>query len=135
MYALQIVGSFAGGPITVLTWAMYADVADYYEWKHNRSATGLVFAASSLLQKIGGAIGGAIPAWCLFFFGFVQPVDGVRQLQSEETLTGIVAMMSLIPAACLLLSIVVMLFYPLNREFLQQIRADLKTKKQNLLNE
>jgi len=75
-------GSFASGPIAVLTWAMYADVADYFEWKHNRSATGLVFAAATLSQKIGGAIGGAIPAWCLFFFGFVQPADGVRQLQS-----------------------------------------------------
>ena len=113
---------------------MYADVADYFEWKHNRSATGLVFAAATLSQKIGGAIGGAIPAWCLYFFGFVQPADGVRQLQSDATLSGIVAMMSLIPAAFLMLSVVVMLFYPLNRKFLQQMRADLKIRKQNAVN-
>lgn len=134
IYALQVVGSFSGGPIAVLTWAMYADVADYFEWKHNRSATGLVFAAATLSQKIGGAIGGAIPAWCLYFFGFVQPADGVRQLQSDATLSGIVAMMSLIPAAFLMLSVVVMLFYPLNRKFLQQMRADLKIRKQNAVN-
>ena len=107
-------------------------MADYFEWKNNRSATGLVFASATLSQKIGGAIGGAIPAWCLFFFGFVQPTDGVRQLQSDETLTGIVAMMSLIPAVFLMLSVVVMLFYPLNRKFLQQVRADLKMRKQNV---
>ncbi len=134
VYALQIVGSFASGPIVVLTWAMYADVADHFEWKNSRSATGLVFASASLSQKIGGAIGGAIPAWCLFFFGFVQPIDGDRQLQSDATLTGIVAMMSLIPAVFLILAAVVMLFYPLNREVLQQMRSDLKTRKQNASN-
>ncbi len=131
MYGLQIFGAFAGGPIPVLTWAMYADVADYSEWKYNRSSTGLVFAAATLSQKIGGAIGGAIPAWCLFFFGFVQPVAGVRQQQSEVTLNGIVAMMSLIPAALLLASAIFMLFYPLNRKFLYQMQADLKIRKQD----
>jgi GPH family glycoside/pentoside/hexuronide:cation symporter len=131
MYVLHILGSFAGGPVMVLIWAMYADVADYFEWKHNRSATGLVFAAASLSQKIGGAIGGAIPAWCLFFFGFVQPADGVTQIQSEVTLNGIVAMMSLIPAVFFGLSVVAMLFYPLNAKFLQQIGTDLNLRKQN----
>jgi GPH family glycoside/pentoside/hexuronide:cation symporter len=70
----------------------------------------------------------------LFFFGFVQPIDGDRQLQSDATLTGIVAMMSLIPAVFLILAAVVMLFYPLNREVLQQMRSDLKTRKQNASN-
>jgi len=129
IYILEIVGSFAKGPIAVLTWAMYADVADYFEWRHNRSATGLVFASATLSQKIGGAIGGAIPAWCLFFFGFAQPLEGVRQLQSDTTLAGIVAMMSLIPAVFLMLSVVVMFFYPLNRKFLQQMQTDLKIRK------
>jgi len=100
---------------------------------HNRSATGLVFAAASLSQKIGGAIGGAIPAWCLFFFGFVQPSNGDRQIQSEETLNGIVAMMSLIPAVFLVLSAVVMLFYPLSRTFLQQIQTELKQRKKDVV--
>jgi GPH family glycoside/pentoside/hexuronide:cation symporter len=131
IFALQVVGSFASGPIAVLTWAMYADVADYFEWENNRSATGLVFAVATLAQKVGGAIGGAIPAWCLFFFGFVQPIDGIRQLQSQWTLTGITAMMSLIPSVFLILSIVVMLIYPLSNESLKQIRAELKERKQN----
>ena len=133
VYVLHIIGSFAGGPVVVLIWKMYADVADYFEWKHNRSATGLVFAAASLSQKIGGAIGGAIPAWCLFFFGFVQPSNGDRQIQSEETLNGIVAMMSLIPAVFLVLSAVVMLFYPLSRTFLQQIQTELKQRKKDVV--
>ncbi len=131
VYALHIFGSFVSGPAVVLIWAMYADVADYFELQHNRSATGLVFAAASLSQKIGGAIGGAIPAWCLFFFGFVQPADGDRQIQSEETLNGIVAMMSLIPAAFFALSVAAILFYPLNRKFLQQMRVDRSLQKRH----
>jgi GPH family glycoside/pentoside/hexuronide:cation symporter len=129
MFALQIAGALAGGPIPVLLWAMYADVADYSEWKNNRRATGLVFAAATFSQKMGGAIGGAIPAWCLYYFSFVQPIDGVDQVQSTTTLNGIVAMMSIIPAAFLLLSALIMLFYRLDKSFLERIQVELKARK------
>ena len=133
MYLLHILGSFCGGPIPVVLWAMYADVADYSEWKNKRRATGLVFAAATFSQKMGGAIGGAIPAWCLFYFGFLQPDEnGVQQIQSDFTLTGIVAMMSLIPAAFLVLSAISMTFYQLDKTFLKQIQDDLGQRKIDL---
>ena len=133
MYLLHILGSFCGGPIPVVLWAMYADVADYSEWKNKRRATGLVFAAATFSQKMGGAIGGAIPAWCLFYFGFLQPDEnGVQQIQSDFTLTGIVAMMSLIPAAFLVLSAISMTFYQLDKTFLKQIQDDLGKRKNDL---
>jgi glycoside/pentoside/hexuronide:cation symporter, GPH family len=36
---------------------MYADTADYSEWKNGRRATGLVFSAASMSQKFGASIG------------------------------------------------------------------------------
>ncbi len=55
MYALNICLAFVGGPVPVLLWAMYADAADYSEWRFHRRATGLVFSAATFSQKLGGA--------------------------------------------------------------------------------
>ncbi|HQN94126.1 MAG TPA: MFS transporter, partial [Prolixibacteraceae bacterium] len=53
VYVLQSVTSFCAGVIFPLLWSMYADTADYSEWKTGRRATGLVFSASSMSQKLG----------------------------------------------------------------------------------
>jgi len=45
IFILQAIGSITGGPISTLLWVMYADTADYSEWKTGRRATGLVFSA------------------------------------------------------------------------------------------
>src|ERR1017187_8743378 len=44
MYASQMAGSFFTGPLFPLIWAMYADTADYGEWRFGRRATGLIFS-------------------------------------------------------------------------------------------
>ena len=133
MYVCHILGSFCGGPIPVVLWAMYADVADYSEWKNKRRATGLVFAAATFSQKMGGAIGGAIPAWCLYYFSFVQPdTTGAKAVQSDFTITGIIAMMSLIPAVFFFLSAISMLFYQLDKTFLAKIHDELSQRKIDL---
>ena len=60
IFFFQITGSISGGPLSVLLWAMYADTADYGEWKNNRRSTGLVFSASTMSQKFGWAFGAFI---------------------------------------------------------------------------
>lgn len=129
MYTLQILGSLASGPLTVLMFASFADIADYSEWKTDRRATGLVFAAAAFSQKMGSAIGGAIPGWCLSSYGFVSPIGGVNQQQSPETIQGIISMMSILPAIALAASGFVILLYPLNRRRLVEIKSDLDARK------
>ena len=46
IYGINALGSITGGPLSALLWAMYADTADYAEWKTGRRATGLIFSAS-----------------------------------------------------------------------------------------
>ncbi len=129
-YALQILSSLAsGGPLAVLMFAAFADIADYSQWKTNRRATGLIFAAATFSQKIGSAIGGAIPGWCLGSYGFVSPVDGINQQQSPETIQGIITMMSILPAVALAAAGFVILLYPLNRRRLAEIQTDLNARK------
>jgi GPH family glycoside/pentoside/hexuronide:cation symporter len=129
MYILNTTAMFISGPVPVLLWAMYADVADYSEWKNGRRATGLVFSAATFAQKLGGALGAAVPGWALAAYEFRPPVAGVRQAQSAETIQGMILMMSLIPALFLLGAIVAMCFYGINQSVLRRIEADLAARK------
>lgn len=129
MYTLQILVSLVSGPLTVLMFAMYADIADYSEWKTNRRATGLVFAAAGFSHKIGSAIGAAIPGWMLATYGFRPPAEGVIQDQSTDTINGIISMMSIVPAGTMVVAALVILIYPLNKTRLSEIQRDLANRK------
>lgn len=130
MFALHIAASFIGGPSPVLLWAMYADAADYSEWKTHRRATGLVFSAATFSQKMGCAVGAAMTGFALDFYEYVPPVDGSDQPQSETTLGGLCMMMSLIPATFFLLAAVCLLFYNISEPVLRQIESDLQDRKE-----
>ena len=120
IYALQAAISFCAGIIFPLLWSMYADAADYSQWKTGRRATGLVFSASSMSQKLGWTLGGSITLWLLAFYGFQANVE-----QSPETIKGIKYMMSIVPAAGALVSGLVMYFYKLTEKKMALIIADL----------
>ncbi|MBK8479358.1 MAG: MFS transporter [Opitutaceae bacterium] len=122
---INLIGSVTGGPLSALIWAMYADTADYSEWKRGRRATGLVFSASIFSQKEGWAIGAAVGMGLLSWVGFKANV-----IQTPETLYGLKLLMSLIPAAFGVASIVLVIFYPLNEKKVAQIGADLKARRE-----
>jgi glycoside/pentoside/hexuronide:cation symporter, GPH family len=129
MYALQVASAFIGGPIPVLLWAMYADTADYSEWRTQRRATGLVFAAATFSQKMGCAVGAAMTGFVLDFYQYIPPINGVDQTQSEVTLNGLRLMMSLIPAAFLLACAACLLIYNIDRSLAERIENDLQSRR------
>lgn len=120
----QILISICAGSIFPLIWSMYADSADYSEWKQGRRATGLVFSASSMSQKFGWTIGGAATGWLLGFYGFQANVE-----QTEVTQNGIQLMLSLLPAAAAVISVLFILMYPLTEKKLQTIEQELESKR------
>lgn len=128
MFAAHIAGSFIGGPSPVVLWAMYADAADYSEWRNNRRATGLVFSAATFSQKMGCAVGAAMTGFALDFYRYTPPIDGVDQAQTEVTLTGLKMMMSMIPAGFYLAAAVCLVFYQINETVLRQIESDLRSR-------
>jgi GPH family glycoside/pentoside/hexuronide:cation symporter len=114
-----------GGPLSVLIWAMYADSADYAEWKNGRRATGLVFSASTMSQKIGWAFGAFVALSLMAQLGFAP-----NQAQSAARLRGLLLLFSLIPAAFGVLSMAIVMFYPLNNQQMATIGAELKERRQ-----
>lgn len=124
MMIFQVIGSFTGGPLSALIWAMYADTADYSEWKNNRRATGLVFSASTMSQKIGWAIGAAFAGWLLYAYGF--EADAV---QNQSVLNGLKSLMSIIPAGIGIVSIILVLFYKLDEKTMSKIAQELEERR------
>ncbi len=128
LFVLQALVSFCAGIIFPLLWSMYADTADYSEWNTGRRATGLIFSASSMTQKLGWTIGGSITMWLLAFYGFKPNID-----QSPETLNGLKIMLSFIPGVAALLSAAFIFFYQLSDKRVSEITIDLETKRANKL--
>lgn len=124
MGVLQFIGSVTGGPLCVLLWAMYADSADWGEYKNGRRSTGLVFSASTMSQKFGWAFGAFASLQLMSQVGFEPNVD-----QTPETLHGLILLMSLIPAVFGVVSIIISLLYPLNEARLAEIETELKRRR------
>jgi GPH family glycoside/pentoside/hexuronide:cation symporter len=124
IFAINLLGSLTGGPLSALLWAMYADTADYAEWKKGRRATGLIFSASIFSQKQGWAIGAWVALALMQSVGFVA-----NTVQTADSLHGLVLLMSVIPASIGIVSIVLVLFYPLNETRMSQIASDLKGRR------
>jgi sugar (glycoside-pentoside-hexuronide) transporter len=124
VWAANTIINFCAAPTAPLVWAMYADTADYSEWKWGRRATGLVFSAASFAQKFGWAIGGAGAGWLLAYFGYLPNVA-----QSPRTVHGIVMMMSVIPAIAAVAAVAALWFYEIDEETVKRMSADLEARR------
>jgi GPH family glycoside/pentoside/hexuronide:cation symporter len=124
IFAIEALVNFAGAPLPVLLWAMYADTADYGEWMTGRRTTALVFSASTMSQKMGWALAAFAAFHLLSFVGFKANV-----VPSAEVKDSLVQLMSVIPAVLGVLSIVIFLFYPLTDARVSVINEELKTRR------
>ncbi|MGA7674175.1 MAG: MFS transporter [Rhizomicrobium sp.] len=120
LYAYNIVYCMLTGPTSALLWAMFADSADYSEWKTGRRATGLIFSASGMSNKFGWAIGGALAATLLAVYGFQANV-----VQTAHAREGIQLLMAIVPAMGTLLCGLGMMAYRLNEAKMKVIHAEL----------
>lgn len=126
LMAAQILICIAIGISSPLLWSMFADVADYSEYKNGSASTGLIFSSSSMAQKFGAAFGSAIVLWVLMAFGYDNAKDAV---QTPEALATIKALISWIPALGSAVGVLIMAFYPLTDKKMSEIRDGLKARR------
>jgi glycoside/pentoside/hexuronide:cation symporter, GPH family len=123
--AFQVVISASAGIIFPLLWSMYADIVDYQELKTGRRATGLILSSSSMSQKFGWAVGGAITGWLLAAFGY----DADLAVQSHNAIQGVRLMMSFLPAIGCILAVIAIAMYPLGEKKVLEITAQLNERR------
>jgi len=126
IFGLQILGSVTGGPISPLLWAMYADTADYSEWKTGRRATGLVYSASIMSNKIGWAIGAMLAGWILALTGFQANV-----FQNMAVNAGLKSMMSIIPVIPGIFALLLLIFfYKLDEPIMKKVKEEVEARRE-----
>jgi GPH family glycoside/pentoside/hexuronide:cation symporter len=79
-------------------------------------------------QKFGWTIGGALTGWLLGAFSFQA-----NTTLDSATQTGIVSMLSFIPAAGALLSVVFISLYPLSETKMNEISRELDDRRNSRL--
>jgi len=124
IFGSNIIGSLFTSALNPLIWAMYADTADYAEWKFGSRTTGLIFSAGTFAQKMGWAIGGGVAGLLLSSFGYHANVA-----QNTGTLFGIRLSVSLLPAVVSILTMLVIGLYNLDAKFMEKISAELKVRR------
>ena len=125
IFVFGILSEFGAGIMPVLFFAMLGDSADYSEWKNNRRATGLFYSAGTFAMKFGGGVAGAIIGFVLSSYGY----NGMDAGTIAGAIPGIKLLMSWIPGIFCVIGIITLFFYTLNKNKMDQIEADLKTRK------
>ena len=125
MIAVNMLAQFCAGPTSALTWALYADVADYGEVKYGRRSTGLIYSASLFSIKTGILIGGFLVPLFLAQFGYVKGAT----TQTASALLGITLAFSMGPALFALLKAAALMIYPLDQKRVDDIERELTARR------
>ena len=125
MLAVTAFVSIVYAPTIPLTWAIFADVADYSEWKVGRRFTGMVFATIGFALKAGLALGSAsflkIMQW--FFNYDTRLPDAARAVQGYRVCVGIIV--GLLFSVCTVL----LICYPLSKRTTIQMADELAERR------
>ena len=121
MFAFILIIGVLHQMITPIQWVMMSDTVDYGEWKFGRRLTGVSFAGTLFVLKMGLALSGAVSGWTLAACGYAP--GGATE--SPATLRCIIALFTLVPAACYGLSAWAAQKYHLRRAEMRTIAAAL----------
>lgn len=96
-------------------WGLYYstvyDCSEIDEWVNGKRREGSVVACAQFFQKAGGAVATSATGWLLTAFGYTG-----TQAPAEGTVHGILLIATLIPAAFVLISMLIFSKYPLNKK-------------------
>ena len=120
LLALIGIGNGAGG---VLFWSMLPDTVEYGEWKSGIRTESSLYGFMTFAQKSSIAVAALILGFLLSGIGF-EP----NQIQSEETISGMKFMMSWIPICGIIISLVLMYFYPISTKFHGELLQRIKER-------
>lgn len=130
-------GGLGLGAYNTLPYPMVGDSLNYLEWKTGKRMEGVCFSWNSFVTKFNNAAAAILLSVGLVVFKFVQPVvPGEPLEQSELTITGLYALVTLIPAISFFISLVpaaLNSYTGKRREFIQEELAKRKSATENAL--
>ena len=111
MMLLLCISNAANGLVTGLIYGMVPDTVEYGQWKSGIRTDGFVYASTSFMNKLGGAVGPFLLGILVNAAGYVP-----NTVQSESSLRMINICMNLMPVILSGVAIILLLCYKLNSE-------------------
>ncbi len=118
---LAVVNGIFGSSMAVMFWSMLPDTVEYGRWRSGVRDDGIVFGLSQFISKAGTGIGVGTIGFLLSLIGY-----SANEAQSEETLQGIRQATFLVPLFCILGSVAIIAFYPVDASTHRRIVRALK---------
>lgn len=115
---------FASPAYLLTFYAMTADAIDYGEWVSGIRVEAMSYGLLSFANKAAGGLGAQIIGISLDKVGYIA-----NQVQTPEAVEGIVSVATLFPVAGFLLTILVIVFYPINSSRHQELRRQLSKRE------
>lgn len=116
----------------LMVWAFISDVIDYHQYVTGMREDGTIYAINSFARKCGQALAGGIGGYILTWIGYQSSTTG-GALQSAAVIQRIYAVANLLPAALLLIAVLILAFgYPLTRSRIKEVDNQLaEVNKEN----
>ena len=121
IYFIAVLAGVGFGSQWIFPWAMVADVVDYDRIESGEFRSGMYYGVWGLATKISEAFAIAGVGWVLTGFGYQANVA-----QTAKSLLGIRLFFGPIPAIVILVTLPLLIWYPLNRKKHAEIRAKLE---------
>jgi GPH family glycoside/pentoside/hexuronide:cation symporter len=124
MVGLTVLGAVCYGPTIPVLWSMFADVADFSEWKTGRSAMSIVFATICFALKTGLGLGSFLVLQILAWYEFAE-----GQSQSALARQGIRMIASVYPSVLFFVCTACLVAYGINKRLTLEIGAELAERR------
>lgn len=123
-FVINFVTGLGAGASGAIGYSLIPDAIDYGELKTGVRCDGFIASFVSLALKIGGAIGPALGGAALTWFGFVANAQ-----QSATVITMLNVSVTIVPAICALITLILYLFYDLDDAAHAKIREELAARR------
>lgn len=121
IFILQGITGIAGVAFWCFFYDFSYDLIELDEYKNKKNRAGAITSFPQLIQKLGNAVGLQVIGIMLAAIGFNADLGYAGQ--SEATLTGIVNISTLLVGACLVVSLICIIKYPVNKKIYAKLQA------------
>jgi GPH family glycoside/pentoside/hexuronide:cation symporter len=111
IYVVAAVAGIGFSAQWVFPWSMLPDVVEYDEKMTGDRREGIYYGLWAFLTKFTGALGIAVSGWALGLFGYVPNAE-----QTTQALFGIRFFFAIVPAVVIMISLPLLIKYPITRE-------------------
>ncbi|MGJ8563538.1 MAG: MFS transporter [Alphaproteobacteria bacterium] len=121
-----IVQSLGYSAFILTFWSMLPDTVEFGEWKTGVRGESIVFGLITLSQKIALGVGVGFLGILLSWVGYIPNIP-----QSPETLSGILSIMTLIPAGLIFIGAMLIVFYPISKPYHKKMLRDIDAARRD----